>query len=161
MTKPKVNTSPVADKYTRPDERIIEYSSEHGGGLIAFINRDDRLRVELYRHDPAVDIVVSTDPMATGTKRPNVFRMLDASTWHLPRKLRQELRGIDGVIASEREYGWLLWVPEDIDEHLAGYGHGEIPESVIALWRYAQATDCQYILLDGDADVLSDLPTYN
>lgn len=48
----KVNTSPVAQRYA--DERIIEYSSPVGGGLIAFLVRDGHLVIEPYRHDDTV-----------------------------------------------------------------------------------------------------------
>jgi hypothetical protein len=59
MPKPKVNTNPVANNYSAPNERIIEYSSKSGGGLIALRETDDgRLTVDLYRHDDTVDIRV-------------------------------------------------------------------------------------------------------
>lgn len=59
-SKIKVDTSPVADAYAhRPDEKIIEFSSPNGGGLIAFrVTDDGRLRVDVYRADPSVDVVV-------------------------------------------------------------------------------------------------------
>lgn len=72
--KPSVNTSPVASKYAASDERIIEYSSPAGGGLIALRVTGDRLAVDLYRHDPTVDIRVGSaglsgdvPPSADGT----------------------------------------------------------------------------------------------
>ena len=58
MRKPKVNTNPVANNYSAPNERIIEYSSQSGGGLIAFRETDGHLTVDLYRHDGTVDIRV-------------------------------------------------------------------------------------------------------
>jgi hypothetical protein len=58
-----INTRPVAQNYS--DEKIIEYSSPSGGGLIAFVLRDGRLRVEPYRHDDTVDIVPPLLPRPT------------------------------------------------------------------------------------------------
>ena len=59
MAKPSVNTNPVANQYTGRTERIIEYSSPNGGGLISLRVMDDgTLRVDLYRHDPTVTITV-------------------------------------------------------------------------------------------------------
>lgn len=53
----KINTSPVAQRYT--DEKVIEYSSPNGGGLIAFREMSDgTLIVEPYRHDATVVISV-------------------------------------------------------------------------------------------------------
>lgn len=59
--KPSINTSPVASHYASPGERIIEYSSEAGGGLVSFrvLQGDtgaDRLAVHLYRQDQSVMI---------------------------------------------------------------------------------------------------------
>jgi len=62
--RPKINLHPFAQRYAADDEQIIEYSSTGGGGLIAFrITGEDehgvpQLRVDLYRHDASVAIVV-------------------------------------------------------------------------------------------------------
>lgn len=64
MAKPRVNTNPVANQYTGAGERIVEYSSANGGGLIAFHQTGDgRLIVYLYRHDATVDIRVSENAL--------------------------------------------------------------------------------------------------
>lgn len=65
-TKVSVNTSPVASGYEARNQKIIEYSDPDGcgvGGLILFAWHPDtgHLTVNLYRHDPAVNIIVS-DP---------------------------------------------------------------------------------------------------
>lgn len=60
MSKPNVNTNPVANQYTSRNERIVEYSSPNGGGLIRFTVLDDgTLAVGLYGHDETVKISVS------------------------------------------------------------------------------------------------------
>lgn len=58
MDNVKINKNPVAGGYASPGEKIIEYSSPAGGGLISFKVVDGRLTVDLYRHDPTVDIRV-------------------------------------------------------------------------------------------------------
>lgn len=64
MSKPKVTTDPVANQYAGPNERIVEYSTRSGlGGLIAFRETDDGLTVDLYRHDPKVEVRIGdADP---------------------------------------------------------------------------------------------------
>ena len=53
--KPKVIVQCVASQYECPDERIIEFNSKGGGGLISFYARcDGTLSVTLYRLDPTV-----------------------------------------------------------------------------------------------------------
>lgn len=53
--KIKVNTSPVADKYSNAGEKIIEFSSPNGGGLISFnLMADGTLRVDVYNVDETV-----------------------------------------------------------------------------------------------------------
>jgi hypothetical protein len=61
MAKPKVNTNPVANQYSAPNERIIEYSIRSGlGGLISLREIEGgKLQVQLYRHDADVEILVS------------------------------------------------------------------------------------------------------
>ena len=50
-----VNTSPVASRYA--NEKIIEFSSPVGGGLISFVvSADDQLQVHVYRQDMTVEV---------------------------------------------------------------------------------------------------------
>lgn len=53
-----INTNPVSAKYAdKKTERIIEFSSKAGGGLISFrIMPNGGLRVSVYRHDATVDV---------------------------------------------------------------------------------------------------------
>lgn len=55
--KPKVNLDANANYYAGPDERIIEFSSDGGGGLISFKVVDGHLHVSLYRLDRAVRVM--------------------------------------------------------------------------------------------------------
>lgn len=59
MRKPSVNTNPVANQVSGKNERIIEFSSNNGGGLISLWEMaDGTLSVHLYRHDDTVKITV-------------------------------------------------------------------------------------------------------
>lgn len=52
-----VTTDPGANRYAGPNERIIEFSSPNGGGLILFrVNDDGTLTVEPYRTDGTVTV---------------------------------------------------------------------------------------------------------
>jgi hypothetical protein len=92
---------------------------------------------------------------------PRIIRMLDAGTGHLPEQICQELNSYDGVTATEREYGWLLWVPEDPTEHAEEYGDGAVPAEVVALQEFARNLDCDYVLLDADAATIEGLPHWD
>lgn len=53
----KINTNPVSNGYAGTDERIIEFSSPNGGGLISFrLSSAGRLSVDVYRTDETVDV---------------------------------------------------------------------------------------------------------
>lgn len=93
----------------------------------------------------------------------NVERILAASTNHLPESLCDSLDDQPGVIcyrlASNRSgehTGWLLWVPADPHEVTT-----KTPAEIRRLWKYAMDRRCVYVLLDRDADVIDDLPTWD
>jgi hypothetical protein len=58
----KINTNPVAGKYYGSGEQLLEYSSEGGGGHIAFrLDEQDGktvLTIDMINHDPSVVIRV-------------------------------------------------------------------------------------------------------
>lgn len=57
MRKPSAKLRCVANGYTAPNERVIEFSHPNGGGLISLRATDDgRLIVEAYQLDAAVDV---------------------------------------------------------------------------------------------------------
>lgn len=70
MSARKIHVSlhPPANLYSAPNERIVEYSSPNGGGLISFRLVDGHLRVELYRHDDTV-LIVSPDTVLPSAGR--------------------------------------------------------------------------------------------
>lgn len=56
--KISISSNPVANNYACSNERIIEFSSPQGGGLIAFTLTEDRLTVDVYRQDKTVTVRV-------------------------------------------------------------------------------------------------------
>lgn len=78
--KVTVNTDPVANSQRNPMDRIIEFSSPNGGGLISFRMDDDGgLRLDPYRLDPTVRV------------NPNPENLTDASVGRLLRHLADEV----------------------------------------------------------------------
>lgn len=92
---------------------------------------------------------------------PTILRVLDLSTRHLPEHLAQTgLNAFDGVIADELAYGWLLWVPENPDQHAADYDD-PIPPEVLAIQRYARSYRCDWVQLDRVATAVAALPSFD
>ncbi len=56
--KPRVITKCVANAHAAANERIVEFSSSRGGGLIAFTEYEDKLVVDIYRCDKTVEVRV-------------------------------------------------------------------------------------------------------
>ena len=56
MKRPSVQTKCVANQYAADNERIVEFSSDCGGGLIDFYQDKEsgKLHVTVYRHDETV-----------------------------------------------------------------------------------------------------------
>jgi len=91
------------------------------------------------------------------SNQPNILKMLDLSTKHLPEELGQDLGGVEGVIAHEFTYGWLLWVPT-VDP---GAREAVEREEILRIFDYAERHDCTYVLFDRGAGTVDDLPTWN
>lgn len=104
-----------------------------------------------------------------------VRKFLDLSTAHLlPKTFDTEAprdpANYPGIISHEwGEYGWWVWVPDDVDAYFAEESIGimpsgmsrtvdSVPEKMAAVLRYARAHGCDYILFDRDAAVNPDLP---
>jgi hypothetical protein len=64
------------------------------------------------------------------------------------------------VIAYPTDSGWLMWVPNDPDQS-AAVMVDRVPETVLAIQRYARALGCDYVLFDADANRVDDLPTWD
>lgn len=59
----RITLDNVANRQASTNERIVEFSSPHGGGLISFFLRDDgTLNVLVYRHDATVTVVEGKHP---------------------------------------------------------------------------------------------------
>lgn len=57
MPRPRLITNCVAQQYADRNERIIEFNSSQGGGLIAFREcPDGRLLVSVFNVDDTVDV---------------------------------------------------------------------------------------------------------
>lgn len=91
-----------------------------------------------------------------------VRKFLDLSTSHLPQQVFKDLNSYTGVHAHVFRYGWLLHVPENVDDHAMDYSDetDPIPPEVLAIQRFARNLDCDYVLLDRDASAIEDLPTW-
>lgn len=64
MGSVRINTSPVANRYASPDEKIVEFSAgtDGAGGLISFTVREDgTIRVHVYRHESTTVTVGTPD----------------------------------------------------------------------------------------------------
>lgn len=97
--KPRVITKCVASHYAGPNERIIEFSSRYGGGLISLMETVGGLRVDLYRLDPTVTVTVA---QSEAKEKPTASELTPHQTATLA-KMRKA--GLDWVAsATEREW---------------------------------------------------------
>lgn len=89
-----------------------------------------------------------------------IRKVLELSTGHLPEKLGEPggLSKVDGVVADELTYGWLMWVPEDPDHPLVA--EFPPPPVVLNIQRYARAHGCDYVRFDPDVHAIADLPRW-
>jgi len=56
-------------------------------------------------------------------------------------------------------YGWLMWVPADLQAHAVG--NPDVPPEVLAIARYARGLGCDHVLFEANADQVGDLSTWD
>lgn len=61
MKRPKVIVNCVAQHYAGTGERIIEFNSERGGGLIDLYDNGETLTVSVYNTDRTVRVLETTE----------------------------------------------------------------------------------------------------
>lgn len=92
---------------------------------------------------------------------PTIVQVLDLSTHHLPEDLGSDGLGtVEGVVAYELPYGWLMWVPSDA-EQMAEARQRVRRAEVLRVLEYAHRLGCRYVLFDSDADRVDDLPEWS
>ena len=101
------------------------------------------------------------EPAAVPPEEPNIVRMLDVSTAHLPQQDRSDL--VVGDVPGQTVatvYGGIVntatWtLPENDGEPPEGAS-----EPLNAIMQHALARRCQYVLFDADAPELPGFPTF-
>jgi hypothetical protein len=94
------------------------------------------------------------------TPTTTVHRVLDVSTTHLPRRLGTDgLAAVDGVVADELPYGWLMWVPDSPTKHAISYL--TFPRVVLAIQCFARRHGCRFILFDASGAHIDGLRVYD
>jgi len=92
--KPRVIAMPVADRHSSLSEKIIEFGSPVGGGLISFtVTADDQLAVHVYRHDLTVNVTAGEhgQPVRTGNLRQDAATYEAARAYVAAYEARQEV----------------------------------------------------------------------
>jgi hypothetical protein len=84
--------------------------------------------------------------------------LLELSDRHLPPGLADTLTATANLHISWTAFGTLLRVPTH--EQLSR-ATGYLPADIIVILRYARDLDCDYVLIDPDADIDADLPAWD
>ena len=91
-----------------------------------------------------------------------IERVLTVSTAHISAETDEKLCNGDmdeaGMSVYEKgEFGWFLFVDPVVE---CFWYKEKIPEDLMSCIRLAQANHCEWLCLDRDAEILSELPTY-
>jgi len=90
-----------------------------------------------------------------------IIKMLDLSTAHIRQETGDWLTNCsyhdtgDPIVYAKQDYGWFVYAypDEEIPE--------EIPEDLLKVIKYARKKKCIWIMLDGDAPDIKELPVYD
>lgn len=89
-----------------------------------------------------------------------IYKYLDISTAHITKKTDEYLQKQIGnynspLIVYEKEYGYFICVPWELDD-IEMY----IPSDLASCLGFARKHNCQWLILDCDAEVIDKLETY-
>jgi hypothetical protein len=83
-----------------------------------------------------------------------IEKMLVLSTGHLQHDTcTQWLDTAPFAAFTKADYGWFVFVPEDLEEEV-------VPEELLACFVLARAQGCEWLMFDRDADTLDTLPVF-
>lgn len=89
-----------------------------------------------------------------------IYKYLDISTAHISEKTneflsRQAENEYSSLIIYKKECGYFINVPEDLDEI-----EMFTPSDLIECLDFAKKHDCYWLVLDGGAEIINELKTY-
>ena len=88
-----------------------------------------------------------------------IYKYLDLSTAHITRETdrfldRESQWQLTEIIVYNKERGYFICVPENINELV------NVPKDLKACLKLAQKHGCSWLVLDGDAEIVEGLKTY-
>ncbi|GIH16131.1 DUF5983 family protein [Rugosimonospora africana] len=87
-----------------------------------------------------------------------IRNLLELSPRHLRPQVADTLPDVPTLHAAYTAFGTLVAVPNPLPQ---GRAASRLPEDILGVLRYARDLDCDYILIDTDADVDDDLPLWD
>ena len=89
-----------------------------------------------------------------------IYKYLDISTAHITKKtdeyLQRQIENYNSpLIVYKKEYGYFICVPWELDD-IEMY----IPSDLASCLGFARKHNCQWLILDCDAEVIDKLETY-
>ena len=89
----------------------------------------------------------------------SIYKYLDLSKAHITPETDEFLRkeahkDFAEVIVYEKEYGYFVCVPPD------GFDCYNIPDDLRNCIEFAKENDCNWIIIDRDAEIIDELKTY-
>lgn len=90
-----------------------------------------------------------------------IYKYLDLSTAHITPETdrfldRESQWQLSEVIVYNKERGYFVHVPKDLEK----LKQMDIPKDLKACLRVAQKHGCNWLVLDGDAEIVEGLKTY-
>lgn len=97
--------------------------------------------------------------------KPEIRKLLVLSTAHVPAgtldPVRLRLEGaVPAVDLYPTRWGAIMWVPDDPQESSDGDGNGPVPDVFLKIQKFARKHHCDYVLLDRDGPVESQLEVF-
>jgi len=136
------------------------------GGLTKTLNKAAQWLADLKAVESKPDAPARYAVDAAEGLIPGFEAMLAVSTSHItPDTAKMLTTGTSPLVVYDHgTYGWCISVPtaEDYwDGHVADATNGDLPVELFLLMTHARDLGCAWLLLDADATVLADAPTFD
>lgn len=92
-------------------------------------------------------------------KKYDITKMVTVSTAHIKESTREFLDETLLLPVYQSDYFYMIWISDDTEDYLGPFKN-ETPKDLWDCIMFAHNLGCQWLRLDGDGEIMDELPIY-